>query len=146
MNNQIIDSTFWEQTGLKEWWQACQPLLQRPFPPPASTSSSHSSYNLSHLSNWVLICEELLDTQHPPDYLRSCYAELKKRGKTETEIKQMREFAWMTAGWLNYAQMLWEWVNLDAADIRLAIEQQSRKGLITANQQQSMLAFLDYHK
>jgi len=36
----------------------------------------------------------------------------------------MREFAWVTAGWLNYAKMVWDWANLDDTDIKRAINWQ----------------------
>lgn len=81
-----------------------------------------SQVNLSKMSNWTLICEEMLDTEFSHMYYTKCYEELLKRGKTKEEIFEMRKFAWMTAGWLNFEMILWDWVNLDEKDIRHAIK------------------------
>jgi hypothetical protein len=45
-------------------------------------------------------------------------------------IQDMRHFAWLTAGWLNFEKMLWDWCSLDETDIARAIEWQRKDGLV----------------
>lgn len=85
-------------------------------------------------SSWSLVCEEILDTEHAPDWYDDIIAELRRRGFSYDQIDAMRRFAWETAGWLNYDKMLWEWGRLDEKDIRTALDWQLRDGLITQEQ------------
>jgi hypothetical protein len=74
------------------------------------------------LSNWEIVCQEILDTEHSHVYYQRCLDELHRRGKSEQEIFEMRRFAWQTAGWLNFPMMVWDWTSLDESDILRAIE------------------------
>src|SRR5689334_14598767 len=80
-------------------------------------------------SSWSLICEEILDTEHAPDWYDDIVAELGRRGFSVEQIDTMRRFAWETVGWLNYDKMLWEWCSLDEKDIRMALDWQLGEGL-----------------
>ena len=94
------------------------------------------------LSNWALICEEMVDTTRSDDYYEQVVAELRRRGLADLEIDEMRDFAWRTAGWLNFEKMLWDWCTLDEADIQLAIELQHQAGEISAEERASMEALM----
>ena len=58
----------------------------------------------------------------------------------------MRAFAWHTAGWLNFAMMLWDWTSLDESDIERAIDSLSSDGQISRDERVKMLAFLRKHR
>jgi hypothetical protein len=94
-------------------------------------------------SSWALICEEILDTEHPTDWYDDILAELGRRGFTFEQIDAMRRFAWETVGWLNYDKMLWEWCGLDEKDIKLALDWQLREGRIARPQYDAGLSFLE---
>ena len=94
-------------------------------------------------STWSLICEEILDTEHAPDWYDDIIAELDRRGFGVEQIDAMRRFAWKTVGWLNYDKMLWEWCWLEEKHIRLALDWQLRDGTITREQHQTGLSFLE---
>jgi hypothetical protein len=110
------------------WENVCDELLAKPFPP-QSLSSDFSAdaiergkrVSFAELSNWEIICEEIVDTEYPHVHYQKCYDELRNRGKSEQEIFEMRKLAWYTVGWLNFPMAMWEWVSLDEADIRRAI-------------------------
>lgn len=78
--------------------------------------------SFSKLSNWELICQEILDTEFSSVYYQKCHDELGRRGKSEQDIFEMRRIAWYTAGWLNFPMMVWDWIQLDESDIFRAIE------------------------
>jgi hypothetical protein len=69
------------------------------------------------MTTWEIVCEEMVDTQHPRIYFERAREELRKRGITDAEFTEMRRFAWLTAGWLNFEMMLWDWCGLDQQDI-----------------------------
>jgi hypothetical protein len=140
-------------SDLESWRKACKRIIEKKYPPSTSATEfspevlkQDAKADLSKMSNWTLVCEEILDTEFSPVHYQKCYDELLKRGKTADEIREMREFAWMTAGWLNYAKMVWDWVNLDETDIRRAIDWQFEEHAITAEQRDSMMLFLERHK
>jgi hypothetical protein len=95
-------------------------------------------------TSWGLICEEILDTEHGPDWYDDILAELTRRGFSHDQIDRMRGFAWQTAGWLNYDKILWEWVYLDEADIRTALDFQLNDGVITAAQHADRLSYIEH--
>lgn len=139
--------------NLERWRQACERIIAEEYPPSTSTTGfppetlrRDAQVDLSKMSNWTLVCEEILDTEFSPVYYQKCYNELVERGKTADEIQEMRKFAWVTAGWLNYAKMVWDWANLDETDIKRAIDWQFEEGAIAAEQRESMLRFIDKHK
>lgn len=93
-----------------------------------------SRTSFSKFSTWTIICEEMLDTQFPRVYFERAREELHRRGITDAEILEMRRFAWLTAGWLNFECMVWDWCNLDERDIYLAIEWQYKDGYISVSE------------
>lgn len=120
--SQLADSQTFEG-----WKKICDQILSKPFPPqnsdfPQESLKRDKSLDFSKFSIWQIVCEEILDTEHSHIYQQKCYEELLQRGKSKLEIFEMRKFAWYTAGWLNYAMMLWDWVHLDESDILLAIK------------------------
>ncbi|MCW7490922.1 hypothetical protein [Leptospira meyeri] len=142
-----------ELTKYLNWIKVCDELMSNIYPPIESSLKitqeeidRDSKLNFSKLNNWQLICEEILDTEHSHIYYQKCYNELINRGKSKEEIIKMRKFAWLTAGWLNYVKMLWEWVCLDEKDIKLAIELQYSSSIITDQEMNELLDFLELHK
>ncbi|NOZ06949.1 MAG: hypothetical protein GXP41_11475 [Chloroflexi bacterium] len=128
-------------------------ILAEDFPPSSSAIEfsneeleRDANLDVSRMSNWDLVCQEIIDTEFSPVYYKKCYDELLKRGKTLDEIRKMRDFAWMTAGWLNYARMVWDWVSVDETDIRRAIDWQYEGDIISDEQRRSMLLFLEKHR
>lgn len=75
----------------------------------------------TELSTWAIVCEEVLDTVHPQIYYERAREELRRRGITDAEFSEMRRFAWLTAGWLNFEKMVWDWCSLNEDDIYRAI-------------------------
>jgi hypothetical protein len=55
----------------------------------------------------------------------------------------MRRFAWLTAGWLNYEKMLWDWCSLDGKDVYRAIEWQYSDGWISKADRDRKREFAD---
>jgi hypothetical protein len=95
------------------------------------TAQPQSNAQWDQFSTWALICEEILDTEQPPDWYDAVLAELTRRGFDFLHINKMRRFAWQTAGWLNYELMLWDWVSLNEEDILRALDMQLQRGLIS---------------
>ena len=132
------------------WKKTCDEILAKPFPPPSSNYSEEDikatlNVNLSKFSNWEIICEEILDTEHPHTYLQKCYEELRRRGKSEGEIFEMRRFAWYTAGWFNFPMMGWDWANLSESDIMMAIKWLFDYGQITQAERVEFENFVRLH-
>ncbi|GBF44631.1 hypothetical protein LPTSP2_39340 [Leptospira ellinghausenii] len=142
-----------ELAKYSKWIKICEELINKEYPPLTSSINftnleieRDSKLNFSKLKNWQLICEEILDTEHSHIYYQKCFNELLNRGKSKDEILKMRKIAWLTVGWLNYVQMLWEWVDLDEKDIKIAIELQFNSSIINVNQKNELLDFIDLHK
>jgi len=132
------------------WKNVCDEILTKPFPPQASDFPAESverdrQLDFSKFSNWQIVCEEVLDTEHSHIYQQKCYEELIRRGKSEQDIFDMRKFAWYTAGWLNFPMMVWDWVNLDEADILSAIDWLFKYGQITDEQRKDFEDFVRLH-
>lgn len=111
------------------WKDVCDELLAKPFPPQISSSDFSADdierderVSFAKLSNWEIVCQEILDTGYSHVYYQKCYDELRQRGKSEQEILEMRRCAWYTAGWFNFPMMLWDWVSLDESDMFRAIK------------------------
>jgi hypothetical protein len=98
---------------------------------------------LPRISTWGLVCEEIVDTEHRPEYYERCVAELRRRGLSDNTINEMRNCAWRTAGWFNFEKMVWDWCALDEDDIRIALEWQEDEGEITANQRMEMETYVN---
>ncbi len=93
--------------------------------------TSFATVNFRGMSTWAIVCEEVLDTTHPTIYYQRVREALNRRGITDAEHEEMRRFAWLTAGWLNFEKMLWDWVHLDEKDILRALRWQFTDGLIS---------------
>ena len=92
-------------------------------------------------STWTIICEEILDTRFARVYFERAKEELRRRGISDEEIVEMRRFAWLTAGWLNFDRCHWEWVNLDEKDIYWAIEWQYSDGYISSDERDRRIEY-----
>lgn len=92
---------------------------------------------------WSLICEDMLDTEHPPEHYDRIVAELQRRRIEPDEMLRMLWFAWRTAGWLNFDRVLWEWCRLDEKEIRVALDLQLREGLISAEQHSESMSYVE---
>lgn len=100
-----------------------------------------SKVTFSQFSTWSIVCEEVLDTQYARVYFERAREELHRRGITDAEMTEMRRFAWLTAGWLNFERGRWEWCNLDEQDIYQAIEWQHADGYIAADERDRRIAY-----
>jgi len=96
--------------------------------------------DFSKFSTWAIVCEEVLDTAFPCSYFESARRELCGRGITDDEYAELRRMAWLTAGWLNFEKMLWDWHNLDESDVKRAIEWQLKEGWISQDEHYRRLA------
>jgi hypothetical protein len=128
--------------GLRSWDKKLKKILKKPFPP-MNEPIRNQTPQWDKLSSWSLICEELLDAEPPPGLLKEYYDELIRRGYSNEIIQEMRHFAWLTVGWLNFEKMFWEWCHLDEWDMRIAIEWQYKDGLIDLQTKELMLKYLD---
>jgi len=95
----------------------------------------------TNFSTWEIVCEEVLDTEHPRIYYARAKDELRRRGISDAEYAEMRRFAWLTAGWLNFEKMLWEWCSLTEQDIYRAIEWQFTDGWIVHAERDRLIEF-----
>lgn len=132
-------------SGLQAWNKRIAPILKKPFPPIDAPERKETPH-WDKISTWEMVCEEMLDTSVDAGLLKQFHEELLRRGFAEAEIQDMRHFAWLTAGWLNYEKALWEWGGLDEADIELAIDWQRKDGLVDAETASDMLRYLSERK
>ncbi|MDR0736676.1 MAG: hypothetical protein LBF51_07590 [Zoogloeaceae bacterium] len=126
-------------------------ILKNPYPPITSSFELSAEeltreYHFDKTPLWTLICEEAVDTEHSHIYYQCVCNEISRRGVSAEEFKIARKFMWLTAGWLNFKCMLWDWVELNEEDIKKAIELQHRRGLIGQRKQERMLAYVQYIK
>lgn len=133
-----------------DWQIFCESVLARPYPPqgsdfPAETLERDERLSFASFSNWEIICQEILDTEFSHVYYQKCYQELLQRGTTEQEILEMRRVAWQTAGWLNYAMMLWDWVSLDETDMLRAVEWLFEQKQISQEKRDAFQTFIKFH-
>lgn len=98
------------------------------------------------MTNWELVCVEVLDTVHSDLYCERVICELHRRNLNDEQIREMRMIAWETAVWLNFAMMMWEWASLSERDIQLAIEIQEREGKISHGQREQYEAALEKYR
>ena len=108
----------------------------------AESIASYAHTDFSKFSAWTIVCEEVLDTLFPRVYFERAHTELRRRGLSDADIAEMRYFAWLTAGWLNYEHMLWDWFNLDENDIVRALEQQYQDDWISAEEREQRLQYV----
>lgn len=97
---------------------------------------------LPEVSTWELVCVEIVDTRHNDDHEDRCIAELLRRGITTEELQRLRDFAWRTAGWLNFEMMLWDWDTLNEKDILLALDKLAERKEITPAQLTAAQAYV----
>lgn len=95
------------------------------------------------MSTWSLICEEIVDTTYEQRYYDRVVCELHRRNLTDDQIKEMRIFAWRTAGWLNFEKNLLDWNGLGEKDILMAIDWQAKDGLISQTERESLINYLN---
>ena len=100
---------------------------------------------LPRLTTWSLICEEIVDTEYDQDYYERVVNELYCRGISDAELREMRIFAWKTAGWLNFEMMQWDWVSLDENDILRAILWLRQRREISRQDARSMKNYVARH-
>lgn len=134
------------RSKMSAWALKVAPILAKP---PGSdkgmsqdTIDFYSTIDFSRIETWSIICEEMLDTQYPRVYFERAQEELRRRGISDSEIAEMRRFAWLTVGWLNFEMMVWEWVSLDEKDIRLAIDQQYSRKMISAEERDRKIEYI----
>ena len=83
----------------------------------------------------------MLDTTRPRVYFERAREELRRRTISSETYLEMRRLAWLTVGWLNYQEMLWDWNSLDEKDILRAIEWQFAEGWIDQTERENWIAF-----
>lgn len=106
----------------------------------------YAQTDFSKFSTWSIVCEEVLDTTFPCSYFAAARCELQRRGITDDEYENMRRLAWLTAGWLNYEKMLWDWHHLDEHDVKRAIEWQFKEGWISQTEHDRRLDFAERYR
>jgi hypothetical protein len=125
-------------------------IMKKEYPPKESSfklseekieEDKKLSFNKSGI--WNLICEEAVDTEHSYIYYTKIYEEILNRGMSVEEINKARKFMWLTAGWLNFVKMYWNWVNLDEKDIRTAIEIQYKEKIIEKKKMEKMNEYIE---
>ena len=128
-----------------EWAAGVEKIIAKP---PGSDEgfspeqiARYADTNFSKMSTWAIVCEEVLDTQFPHVYFERAREELHRRGITDEELAEMRSFAWLTGGWLNFDRMLWDWCNLDEQDIFRAIEGQYSDGWISEEERERRIQY-----
>ena len=101
---------------------------------------------LPKLSPWECVLEEVLDTDHEPEYYVRFANELLSRGYSRSEICEMRGVAWETAGWLNFEMMAWEWCHLDESDMLLGLENRFRSGDIDRKKYRELRSKIEHYR
>ena len=100
----------------------------------AEQIARYGQTDFSKFSTWSIVCEEVLDTTFPCSYFECARRALRGRGIADDEYAELRRMAWLTAGWLNYEMMQWDWHHLDERDMTRAIERQFKEGWITRDE------------
>ncbi len=59
--------------GLRPWAEQLGKILTKPYPPKAKPNPNQKP-KWEKFSNWTLICEDLLDTEPDPRFIRMCWA------------------------------------------------------------------------
>ncbi len=135
------------QTRMGLWTKRVEQIVRQP--PGSDSEFSEESIarfaktDFSRMSTWAIVCEEVLDTVFPVVYFQRARDELRRRGITDAEYQAMRRFAWLTAGWLNFEMMLWDWCSLNERDIQHAIQWQFSDGWISETERDRMIKFAD---
>jgi hypothetical protein len=129
--------------------QVCS-ILRIKFPPEKSSQSFadttleiDKNSDFSKYTIWELICTEAIDTEYSHIYYTRVYEEILRRGICVREFKKARKFMWLTAGWLNFKLMLWEWITLDEEHIKNAIDIQYERHYINERKKEIMYKYID---
>ncbi|MDR1351274.1 MAG: hypothetical protein LBJ59_11000 [Zoogloeaceae bacterium] len=132
------------------WWNwDVYSILKKPYPREKSSfelsdEELSREYYFDKEPLWTLICEEAVDTEHSYIYYQCVYREILKRGISAEELKIARKFMWLTAGWLNFKCLKWDWVELTEEDIKEAIALQYQYKFIGQKKRERMLAYVKY--
>jgi hypothetical protein len=125
-------------------------IMKKEYPPKESSYKlsdeqieRDNKLNFNEFEIWNLICEEAVDTEHSHIYYTKIYEEILSRGISVEEMNKARKFMWLTVGWLNFVKMLWEWVDLDEKDIRMAIEMQYKEKIIGKKKMEKMNEYIN---
>jgi hypothetical protein len=133
-----------------QWNMTVEKIMKEEYPPRRSSYelsdeeiAADKKLDFSRVEIWNLICEEAVDTEHSYIYYTKVYEEILSRGISVKELNKARKFMWLTVGWLNFVKMLWDWVDLDENDIRMAIEMQYKEKIISKIEMEKMYDYID---
>ena len=101
---------------------------------------------LEKVSSWECVLEEVIDTDHKPEYYARFAKTLFERGYTKEDIQEMRIIAWETAGWFNYEMMAWDWVHLSEEDMLIGLENRKKKFGIMPWRYKRIKQKIEYYK
>ncbi len=101
---------------------------------------------LPELSSWECVLEEVIDTDHEPEYYTRFVNELFYRGYSKHDIQKMRLIAWETAGWLNYEMMVWDWCYLSESDMHKGLEARFKKEDISKEKYEEFNKLIELYK
>ena len=102
--------------------------------------------SLPKLTSWECVLEEVLDTDHDPEYYARFAKELLERGYTRYDIQEMRMVAWETAGWFNFEMMAWEWCILSESDMHLGLDDRLRKEDVDREKHDQLKAKIEHYR
>ncbi|MDR2128764.1 MAG: hypothetical protein LBP52_06825 [Burkholderiaceae bacterium] len=128
-------------------------ILRDAYPPTASPEhitaeeiERDQRADFSGQTLWEIICLEAVDTEYSHIYHAKACAEAARRGLAAGEFKKARKFMWLTAGWLNFKLMMWDWVHLDENDVLKAVDMQRERHLISEKKWRLMRTYVDQIK
>ncbi len=101
---------------------------------------------MPNLTSWECVLEEVLDTDHDPEYYAAFANELIQRGYTRDDIQEMRLVAWETAGWFNFEMMAWDWCRLSEADMLVGLKNRFQQLNIGPQKYRQLLAKIEYYR
>jgi hypothetical protein len=101
---------------------------------------------LPGLTSWECMLEEVLDTDHDPEYYARFANELLRRGYTQDDIQEMRLVAWETAGWFNFEMMAWDWCHLSESDMLLGLENRFQQRNISRERHDELRAKIEHYR
>lgn len=102
--------------------------------------------SLPKSSSWECILEEVVDTDHEPEYYARFANELLKRGYSRDDIREMRLVAWETAGWFNFEMMAWDWCGLSESDMQLGLENRFKSKDIDRVRYDRLKSLIDHYR
>lgn len=102
--------------------------------------------SIPKISSWECVLEEVVDTDHEPEYYARFAKALLERGYTRADIDEMRLIAWETAGWFNFEMMAWDWCHLSESDMILGLDNRLESGNITNAYSDGLRAKIDKYR